>query len=56
VSDAALITVRGIFEIPRLCTCDWKPPDYRYAPHRRRWKLPDPDPACRIHGETGGPR
>lgn len=41
---------RGIYEIPRLYCCDWRPPDYRVRPHRRLWTLPAAKPGCRIHG------
>ena len=48
-----LAVAAGVYNIPRLCLCDWAPPDYRRRPHRRRWTLTRINPSCPVHGKSG---
>lgn len=49
-------TAPSVRDIPRLCSCEWRVPDYRARPHRRAWTLPAAakDPACRLHRSRDG--
>ena len=44
----------GIRDISRRCICDWDQPDWRLAPHLRRWTLARTDPLCLVHGHAQG--
>jgi hypothetical protein len=41
-----IIVTCSVYDIPRLCECDWCPPDYS-KPVRAWTRLPDP--RCQLH-------
>lgn len=43
-------TALGVREIPRMCSCTWRP-DYSTLP--ATWTLTRPSAQCKIHGENG---
>jgi hypothetical protein len=48
---AVPVTASDVREIPRPCSCTWKP---SYATLPATWALTQADPQCRLHGNQDG--
>ena len=45
------VTASGCREIPRLCSCTWKP---SYSTLPATWTLTRAEPRCKLHGTEDG--
>jgi len=41
------LTAEGVRDIPRLCSCRWRP---HYITVPAVWTLTEADPQCKVHG------